>query len=97
MRLLRLSALFAFLGLAPAQTLSGLSFDGEDVVSLMWAFDGQSTGRYDFFLCAGDESGSYVSISLRDIQPFQSRNHAKTMSKLTTESPLKGIARASYQ
>lgn len=75
MRLLQLSALFAFLGLAPAQTLSGLSFDGEDVVSLMWAFDGQSTGRYDFFLCAGDEStGTYVSTSnpFRDIQPCQS-------------------------
>ncbi|KAJ5988313.1 hypothetical protein N7481_003523 [Penicillium waksmanii] len=63
MRLLRLSALFAFLGLAPAQTLSGLSFDGEDLVSFMWAFDGQSAGRYDFFLCAGDEStGSYESL-----------------------------------
>ncbi|KAJ5750875.1 hypothetical protein N7533_007903 [Penicillium manginii] len=63
MRLIRLSALFAFLGLAPAQTLSGLSFDGEDVVSLMWAFDGQTAGRYDFFLCAGDEStGSYESL-----------------------------------
>lgn len=61
MRLGRLSALLALLGLSPAQTLSGLTFDGDDVVGLEWTFDGQSTGRYDFYLCAGDEStGSYV-------------------------------------
>lgn len=60
MRLGRLSALLTLLGLSPAQTLSGLTFDGDDVVSLEWTFDGQSTGRYDFYLCAGDEStGSY--------------------------------------
>lgn len=64
MRLVRLSALFTLLGLAPAQTLSGLTFDGQDVVSLKWAFDGQTSGRYDFYLCAGDEStGSYVRAS----------------------------------
>jgi hypothetical protein len=76
MRLIRLSALFAFLGLAPAQTLSGLSFDGEDVVSLMWAFDGQTAGRYDFFLCAGDEStGSYVSTPSWNILYNHDANH----------------------
>lgn len=70
--LLRLSALFALLGLAPAQTLSGLSFDGKDVVSLMWAFDGQSAGRYDFFLCAGDEStGAYVSIPFKNYNSYR--------------------------
>lgn len=57
-----LPALFSFLTAASAQTLSGLDFDGRDEVSLIWAFDGQTTGRYDFYLCAGDEStGAYVS------------------------------------
>lgn len=57
-----LLALFSLFTAASAQTLSGLAFDGRDEVSLIWAFDGQTTGRYDFYLCAGDEStGAYVS------------------------------------
>lgn len=57
-----LSALFAYLGTVSAQSLSGLTFDGRGEVSLVWAFDGKTSGRYDFYLCAGDEStGSYVS------------------------------------
>ncbi|KAJ5102899.1 hypothetical protein N7532_003428 [Penicillium argentinense] len=63
MRFDRLSALFALLVLTPAQTLSGLTFDGQDAVNLVWASDGQTAGRYDFYLCAGDEStGSYESL-----------------------------------
>lgn len=70
MRLGRLSALFALLGLTPAQTVSGLTFNGDDIVNLEWTFDGQSTGRYDFYLCAGDEStGSYVRTPI--FQPFR--------------------------
>jgi hypothetical protein len=57
-----LPALLSFFAAASAQTLSGLTFDSGDEVSLIWAFDGQTTGRYDFYLCAGDEStGVYVS------------------------------------
>ncbi|KAJ5668831.1 hypothetical protein N7462_009901 [Penicillium macrosclerotiorum] len=58
-----LSALVA-LKTTSAQTLSGLSFDGRDPVSLVWAFDGHTSGRYDFYLCAGDEStGAYASLA----------------------------------
>lgn len=57
-----LPALFSFFTAASAQTLSGLTFDAHEEVSLIWALDGQTTGRYDFYLCAGDEStGAYVS------------------------------------
>lgn len=57
-----LPALFSLFIAASAQTLSGLTFDSRDEVSLLWALDGQATGRYDFYLCAGDEStGAYVS------------------------------------
>lgn len=74
MRLVGLSIAWALgLGLASAQTLSGLSFDGQDVVKLMWAFDGQSSGSYDFYLCAGDETGSYVSIANRAEKSKQRR------------------------
>jgi hypothetical protein len=59
-----LPALLSLLGAVSAQTVSGLTFDGRDTVSLVWAFDGETSGRYDFYLCAGDEStGSYVSGS----------------------------------
>lgn len=57
-----LPALYSLFTAVSAQTLSGLTFDGRDEVSLIWAFDGQTTGSYDFYLCAGDEStGAYVS------------------------------------
>lgn len=57
-----LPALLSFFAVGSSQTLSGLTFDSRDEVSLTWAFDGQTTGRYDFYLCAGDEStGVYVS------------------------------------
>lgn len=57
-----LPALYSLFTAVSAQTLSGLTFDGRDEVSLLWAFDGQTTGSYDFYLCAGDEStGAYVS------------------------------------
>lgn len=57
-----LPALFALWGAVSAQTFSGLTFDGRGEVSLVWASDGEP-GRYDFYLCAGDESTeSYVSI-----------------------------------
>ena len=54
-----LSALFAAVS---AQTISGLTFDGRDVVNLVWGFKGPTSARYDLYLCAGDETtGSYVS------------------------------------
>lgn len=57
-----LPAVFALWGTVSAQTFSGLTFDGRGEVSLVWASDGEP-GRYDFYLCAGDESTeSYVSI-----------------------------------
>lgn len=57
-----LPALLSFFTVGSSQTLSGLTFDSHSEVSLTWAFDGQTTGRYDFYLCAGDEStGVYVS------------------------------------
>lgn len=60
-----LPALFALLGAVSAQSISGLTFDGRGEVSLIWAFDGETSGRYDFYLCAGDEStGSYVSVMM---------------------------------
>ncbi|KAJ6134323.1 hypothetical protein N7523_000645 [Penicillium sp. IBT 18751x] len=58
-----LPALLSLLGTVSAQTLSGLTFDGRDSVSLVWALDGVTSGRYDFYLCAGDEStGSYETL-----------------------------------
>lgn len=57
-----LPALCALLGTVSAQSSSGLSFDSRGEVSLIWAFDGETSGRYDFYLCAGDESTeAYVS------------------------------------
>ncbi|KAJ5368791.1 uncharacterized protein N7496_008551 [Penicillium cataractarum] len=59
-----LPALLSLFTAASAQTLSGLDFDGRDEVSLIWFFDGQTTGSYDFYLCAGDEStGVYESLT----------------------------------
>ncbi|GLI80669.1 cell wall synthesis protein kre9 precursor [Penicillium ochrochloron] len=59
-----LPALYSLFTAVSAQTLSGLTFDGRDEVSLIWAFDGQTTGTYDFYLCAGDEStGAYESLT----------------------------------
>ncbi|KAJ5674884.1 uncharacterized protein N7477_004818 [Penicillium maclennaniae] len=58
-----LPALLSLLGTVSAQTLSGLTFDGRDSVSLVWALDRVTSGRYDFYLCAGDEStGSYETL-----------------------------------
>lgn len=64
MRIVRcLSTLSALYATVSAQTISGLTFDGRDVVSLIWGVAGALTAPYDFYLCAGDEStGSYVSI-----------------------------------
>lgn len=57
--------LFAFLGLlgaVTAQSISGLTFDGRDKVSFVWASETETRGRYDLYLCAGDETmESYVS------------------------------------
>ena len=63
MRLVRLvSVLPAFFAAVAAQFVSGLTFDARDVVSLMWAFEGAVSTRYDLWLCAGDETtGAYVS------------------------------------
>ncbi|KAJ5733378.1 hypothetical protein N7493_002164 [Penicillium malachiteum] len=52
-----ISTLFA---VTVAQTISGLTFDSRDVVSLVWAFEGSVSTRYTFWLCAGDETtGEY--------------------------------------
>lgn len=59
---LLLPPLFALLGVVSSQSFSGLTFDARGEVTLIWAFDGETSGRYDLYLCAGDEStGSYVS------------------------------------
>ncbi|CAG8233802.1 unnamed protein product [Penicillium olsonii] len=43
---------------------TSLSFDGADAVSLLWGMDGAPTSRYDFYLCAGDETtDEYESLS----------------------------------
>lgn len=56
-----LPALLSLLSSVSGQTSSGLTFDAGDEVNFLWAFDGMTTGRYDFYLCAGDEStGQYV-------------------------------------
>jgi hypothetical protein len=43
-------------------TVSGLTFDGGDVVSLFWAYQSDGPAKYNLYLCAGDETtNSYVS------------------------------------
>ena len=60
-RLLSVSTLLVLIATASAQTISGFIFDSRDVVSMIWGFEGAVTTRYDFWLCAGDETtGSYV-------------------------------------
>ncbi|KAJ5084283.1 hypothetical protein NUU61_008862 [Penicillium alfredii] len=45
-------------------TSSGLTFDGGDVVTLAWALEGDGSTKYDFYLCAGDETtNSYESLA----------------------------------
>ena len=56
-----LSALSVLLATASAQSVSGLTFDARDVVTMLWGFEGAVPARYDIWLCAGDESiGLYV-------------------------------------
>lgn len=51
---------------AYAQITDGLSFDGGDVVSLLWGLDSERPAFYDFYLCAGDETtDEYVCCSFR--------------------------------
>ncbi|KAF7719435.1 Uncharacterized protein PECH_006850 [Penicillium ucsense] len=55
--------LLSLLSSVAGQTLSGLAFKAGDEVNFVWAFDGMTTGRYDFDLCAGDEStGNYETL-----------------------------------
>lgn len=61
MRLQRLWPALSLFAAAAAQTISGLTFDSQDVVSLVWGFEGAPSVHYDLWLCAGDEStGEYV-------------------------------------
>lgn len=56
-----LSAFSILIATTSAQTISGLTFDSRDVVSMIWGFEGAVPTHYDFWLCAGDETtGSYV-------------------------------------
>ncbi|KAJ5777118.1 hypothetical protein N7520_000364 [Penicillium odoratum] len=63
---MRLSGLWSAISLftaAAAQTISGLTFDSQDVVSIIWGFDGVLSAPYDLWLCAGDEStGEYETL-----------------------------------
>jgi len=87
-----LPALLSLLGTVSAQTVSGLTFDGRNSVSLVWAFDGETPGRYDFYLCAGDEStGSYVSRSARSAL-YSETCRTKLMDQTTI-----GISSTSHQ
>ncbi|CAG8091194.1 unnamed protein product [Penicillium salamii] len=44
--------------------VSSLTFDGAGAVSLFWGMDSAPTSRYDFYLCAGDETtDKYESLS----------------------------------
>lgn len=55
-----ISTLFAA---TSAQTISGLTFDSQYVVSLVWAYESVASTHYTLWLCAGDEStGDYVGI-----------------------------------
>lgn len=64
MRLHRLWPALSLFAAAAAQTISGLAFDSQDVVSLVWGLEGATWARYDLWLCAGDEStGEYVGRS----------------------------------
>lgn len=64
MRLHRLWPVLSLLAAAAAQIISGLTFDSQDVVSLIWDLEGAASARYDLWLCAGDEStGEYVGDS----------------------------------
>ncbi|KAJ5591746.1 uncharacterized protein N7459_002115 [Penicillium hispanicum] len=59
-----LSTLSTLLAATSAQTISGFTFDGRDVVSMIWGFEGALPARYDFWLCAGDETtGLYESLA----------------------------------
>lgn len=52
-----------FAALVRAQlTTSGLTFNGADVVNLLWGYKSEGPASYDVYLCAGDETtGTYVS------------------------------------
>ncbi|KAJ5888803.1 hypothetical protein N7495_008844 [Penicillium taxi] len=63
MKLHRLWSALSVLTVVSAQTTSGLSFDSRDDVRLVWGFEGTVTTRYDFWLCAGDETtGEYEPL-----------------------------------
>jgi trehalose-6-phosphatase len=58
------AVVLSFAAFAYAQITDGLSFDGGDVVSLLWGLDSETPSTYDFYLCAGDETtDSYVCCS----------------------------------
>ncbi|KAJ5990860.1 hypothetical protein N7499_011408 [Penicillium canescens] len=58
------AVVLSFAAFAYAQITDGLSFDGGDVVSLLWGLDSETPSSYDFYLCAGDETtDSYDSLS----------------------------------
>ncbi|KAJ5770752.1 uncharacterized protein N7511_002803 [Penicillium nucicola] len=57
------AVVLSFAALVCAQ-INGLSFDGGEVVSLLWGLDSEEPSNYDFYLCAGDETtDSYDSLS----------------------------------
>ncbi|KAJ5946259.1 hypothetical protein N7454_003098 [Penicillium verhagenii] len=63
MRLYRLWPALSLFAAAVAQTISDLTFDSRDVVSLIWGFEGALSTDYDIWLCAGDEStGEYETL-----------------------------------
>ncbi|KAJ5660255.1 hypothetical protein N7507_006706 [Penicillium longicatenatum] len=63
MRLHRLWSSLSLFAAATAQTISGLTFNSQDVVSLVWGLEGATSARYDLWLCAGDEStGEYETL-----------------------------------
>ncbi|KAJ5232756.1 hypothetical protein N7468_005712 [Penicillium chermesinum] len=68
MRLRLWSILSAFLASTAAQTISGLTFDSRDVVSLIWGMGDTSAATYDFWLCAGDESTGIYEVLARVIE-----------------------------
>lgn len=82
-----LPPLFALLATVSGQSSSGLSFDSRGEVSLIWAFDSETSGQYDFYLCAGDESTeSYVSDMM----------HRPSLD-VTDNDAAEGISRTSRQ
>ncbi|KAJ5802267.1 uncharacterized protein N7503_004717 [Penicillium pulvis] len=63
MRLQRLWPALSLFAATAAQTISGLTFDSQDVVSLVWGFESAPSVHYDLWLCAGDEStGEYETL-----------------------------------